>query len=40
MLVENHFPQDTRVKNEAILLTESGYHVLSDRTSKKRPDHD
>jgi glycosyltransferase involved in cell wall biosynthesis len=27
MLVENHFPQDTRVKNEAILLTESGYHV-------------
>jgi len=27
MLVENHFPQDTRVKNEAILLTEAGYHV-------------
>ena len=27
MLVENHFPQDTRVRNEAILLTEAGYHV-------------
>jgi len=27
MLVENHFPQDTRVKNEAFLLTEAGYHV-------------
>jgi glycosyltransferase involved in cell wall biosynthesis len=27
MMVENHFPQDTRVKNEAILLTEAGYHV-------------
>ena len=27
MLVENHFPQDTRVKNEAVLLTEAGYHV-------------
>src|SRR5207248_11679123 len=27
MMVENHFPQDTRVKNEAVLLTEAGYHV-------------
>src|SRR4029453_13556387 len=27
MMVENHFPQDTRVKNEAFLLTEAGYHV-------------
>jgi glycosyltransferase involved in cell wall biosynthesis len=27
MLVENHFPQDTRVKNEADLLTSAGYHV-------------
>jgi glycosyltransferase involved in cell wall biosynthesis len=27
MLVENHFPQDTRVKNEATLLTEAGYRV-------------
>jgi glycosyltransferase involved in cell wall biosynthesis len=27
MLVENYFPQDTRVKNEAILLTEAGYRV-------------
>jgi glycosyltransferase involved in cell wall biosynthesis len=27
MLVENHFPQDTRVKNEASLLTEAGYQV-------------
>jgi glycosyltransferase involved in cell wall biosynthesis len=27
MLVENYFPQDTRVKNEAILLTEAGYYV-------------
>src|SRR6266404_5964331 len=27
MMVENYFPQDTRVKNEAILLTEAGYHV-------------
>jgi glycosyltransferase involved in cell wall biosynthesis len=27
MLVENHFPQDTRVKNEANLLTSAGYHV-------------
>ncbi len=27
MMVENHFPQDTRVKNEAALLTEAGYHV-------------
>ena len=26
-MVENHFPQDTRVKNEAVLLTEAGYHV-------------
>jgi glycosyltransferase involved in cell wall biosynthesis len=27
MLVENHFPQDTRVRNEAIVLTEAGYYV-------------
>ena len=27
MLVENSFPQDTRVKNEADLLTNAGYHV-------------
>ena len=27
MMVENHFPQDTRVKNEAALLTEGDYHV-------------
>jgi glycosyltransferase involved in cell wall biosynthesis len=27
MLVENHFPQDTRVKNEAALLIEAGYQV-------------
>jgi len=27
MLVENHFPQDTRVKNEASLLIDAGYKV-------------
>ena len=27
MLVENYFPQDTRVTNEATLLTEAGYQV-------------
>jgi glycosyltransferase involved in cell wall biosynthesis len=27
MLVENHFPQDTRVTNEATLLIEAGYQV-------------
>lgn len=27
MLVENHFPQDTRVKNEAFLLQDNGYQV-------------
>jgi glycosyltransferase involved in cell wall biosynthesis len=27
MLVENYFPQDTRVKNEASLLTKAGYRV-------------
>jgi glycosyltransferase involved in cell wall biosynthesis len=27
MLVENHFPQDTRVTNEARLLTDAGYQV-------------
>src|SRR5947207_14692074 len=27
MLVENYFPQDTRVKNEASLLTDAGYQV-------------
>jgi glycosyltransferase involved in cell wall biosynthesis len=35
MLVENHFPQDTRVRNEAILLTESGYHVSVIALRKK-----
>ena len=27
MLVENYFPQDTRVTNEASLLTDAGYQV-------------
>src|SRR5215471_4171872 len=27
MLVENYFPQDTRVLNEASLLTDAGYQV-------------
>jgi len=27
MLVENHYPQDTRVRNEATLLASSGYQV-------------
>jgi predicted glycosyltransferase/glycosyltransferase involved in cell wall biosynthesis len=27
MLVENYYPQDTRVRNEACLLTEAGYQV-------------
>ena len=27
MMVENYFPQDSRVKNEADLLTAAGYHV-------------
>ena len=27
MMVENYFPQDSRVKNEADLLTTAGYHV-------------
>ena len=27
MWVENHFPQDTRVRNEAALLTDAGYKV-------------
>jgi glycosyltransferase involved in cell wall biosynthesis len=27
MLVENYFPQDSRVKNEASLLTEAGYQI-------------
>ena len=27
MWVENHFPQDTRVRNEAALLTDAGYQV-------------
>ena len=35
MLVENHFPQDTRVRNEAILLTEAGYHVSVIALRKK-----
>jgi len=35
MLVENYFPQDTRVKNEATLLTEAGYHVSVIALRKK-----
>ena len=35
MLVENYFPQDTRVKNEADLLTSSGYHVAVIALRKK-----
>jgi glycosyltransferase involved in cell wall biosynthesis len=35
MLVENHFPQDTRVKNEATLLTEAGYQVSVIALRKK-----
>jgi glycosyltransferase involved in cell wall biosynthesis len=35
MLVENHFPQDTRVKNEASLLTDAGYAVSVIALRKK-----
>ena len=35
MMVENHFPQDTRVKNEAVLLREAGYHVSVIALRKK-----
>jgi glycosyltransferase involved in cell wall biosynthesis len=35
MMVENYFPQDTRVKNEAVLLTEAGYHVSVIALRKK-----
>ena len=35
MLVENYFPQDTRVKNEATLLTEAGYQVSVIALRKK-----
>jgi Glycosyltransferase len=35
MMVENHFPQDTRVKNEAVLLTEAGYNVSVIALRKK-----
>ena len=35
MLVENHFPQDTRVKNEAALLREAGYDVSVIALRKK-----
>jgi hypothetical protein len=35
MLVENHFPQDTRVKNEALLLIEAGYQVSVIALRKK-----
>src|SRR5438309_1091689 len=35
MLVENHFPQDTRVKNEATLLREAGYDVSVIALRKK-----
>jgi glycosyltransferase involved in cell wall biosynthesis len=35
MLVENHFPQDTRVKNEAALLTDTGYKVAVIALRKK-----
>jgi glycosyltransferase involved in cell wall biosynthesis len=36
MLVENYFPQDTRVTNEATLLTEAGYEVSV--VALRRPD--
>ena len=35
MLVENYFPQDTRVKNEADLLTNAGYQVSVIALRKK-----
>lgn len=35
MLVENHFPQDTRVRNEANLLTAAGYQVVVVALRKK-----
>src|SRR6266576_1389556 len=35
MLVENHFPQDTRVRNEAVLLREAGYDVSVIALRKK-----
>jgi glycosyltransferase involved in cell wall biosynthesis len=35
MLVENHFPQDTRVKNEAALLSDAGYKVAVIALRKK-----
>src|SRR5437763_15917793 len=35
MMVENHFPQDTRVKNEAVLLREAGYDVSVIALRKK-----
>ena len=35
MMVENYFPQDTRVKNEADLLTYAGYHVSVIALRKK-----
>src|SRR5947208_17128676 len=35
MLVENYFPEDTRVKNEADLLTSAGYHVSVIALRKK-----
>jgi glycosyltransferase involved in cell wall biosynthesis len=35
MMVENYFPQDTRVKNEADLLTNAGYHVSVIALRKK-----
>src|SRR5438552_2716318 len=35
MMVENYFPQDTRVKNEADLLTDAGYRVSVIALRKK-----
>src|ERR1051325_3084712 len=35
MLVENNFPQDTRVRNEANLLTSAGYRVSVIALRKK-----
>src|SRR5437667_4332277 len=35
MMLKNYFPQDTRVKNEADLLTNAGYHVSVIALRKK-----
>ena len=36
MMVENYFPQDTRVRNEADLLTQAGYQVAVIALRKQR----